>query len=175
MATQDFSDKIWKELAEKTASAYRMDEAEGAKLLGNRTARLIAAIPFAAGCDHPERTALAHLSTFVLASSESCRRIFDHDRSDDADPLARLAPIADFVGGDRAVIDRGMSLLAVIMTNGYEKDIEKDRKSGEYNPILAGAWKAEETKEKILGETKFTVALDKTMNGNDVRGVFWEG
>lgn len=173
MATRDFSEEIWKELAGKIASAYRMGEAEGARLLRNRTARLIAAIPFVAGCDHPERTALAHLSTFVLASSEACRRVFDHDKSDDADPLARLAPIADFAGGDRTVIDRGMSLLAVIMTNGYEKDLEKDKRSGEYNPILAGAWKAEETRKKLFAKGNEDSSFDAIITAEEASNVFW--
>lgn len=143
MANGGFDDQNWENLSRKTSKAFKMWPLSARKLKANRTARLIAALPFLAGCEHPERTALSHLATFVLASSKPCRKVFDHDASDNASPTARLAPIADFQGGDKAVIEEGMARLAMIMANGYKKDLEKDKKSGEYNPILAGAWKHE--------------------------------
>mgnify|MGYP001344891158 CR=1 FL=1 len=140
-----FDERRWAELAAQIADAFRMRETESSAFKANKTARLIAAIPFAAGCEEPERTALAHLATYLIAGSPSCRRAFDHKAADDREALARLAPIADFQGGDKKVIDRGMRLLALIMVSGYRRDLEKDGKSGEYNPLLAKAWKADET------------------------------
>ena len=175
MGETGFNDQLWDELSGKTAKAFRMLPWTAAKLKKNRTARLIAALPFVAGCEHPERTALAHLATFVLASSESCKRVFDHDASDNASPTARLAPIADFQGGDKAVIEEGMARLAMIMANGYQKDLEKDKASGEYNPILAGAWKHEEmaSKFKATRKTKSSSALDSEISAEDALLNFW--
>ena len=171
-----FDDALWRDLSARIAAAYRMTENEAARLASNRTARLVAAIPFLAGCDHPERTALEHLSTFVLSSTESCKRIFDHDESDNVSPAARLAPIADFQGGDRAVIEEGMARLAMIMANGYQKDLEKDKASGEYNPILAGAWKHETLAEtfRISSRKKGSSPLDPVMTSDDALRDFWK-
>lgn len=174
MGETGFNDQLWDELSGKTARAFRMLPWTAAKLRKNRTARLIAALPFVAGCEHPERTALAHLATFVLASSESCKRVFDHDESDNVSPTARLAPIADFQGGDKAVIEEGMARLAMIMANGYRKDLEKDKASGEYNPILAGAWKHEDMKKKLTIKKAETSALDQIMTSDEVLREFWK-
>ena len=175
MGKTGFDDQLWDELSGKTAKAFRMLPWTAAKLKNNRTARLIAALPFIAGCEHPERTALAHLATFVLASSESCKRVFDHDESDNVTPTARLAPIADFQGGDKTVIEEGMARLAMIMANGYKKDLEKDKKSGEYNPILAGAWKHEEMSASFMTrrQTKGREVLDTEMSTDEVLRAFW--
>jgi len=135
----------------------------------------VAAIPFLAGCDHPERTALEHLSTFVLSSTESCRRIFDHDESDNVSPAARLAPIADFQGGDRAVIEEGMARLAMIMANGYQKDLEKDKASGEYNPILDGKWDYRKMAESFIENRKQNRSsfFNAEIPLEEIPGTFW--
>lgn len=175
MGETGFSDQLRDELSGKTAKAFRMWPWTAAELKKNRTARLIAALPFIAGCEHPERTALAHLATFVLASSESCKRVFDHDESDNASPTARLAPIADFQGGDKAVIEEGMARLAMIMANGYQKDLEKDKKSGEYNPILAGAWKHETMASGLKSAitTEAVKTIDSVMTKDEALRSYW--
>ena len=175
MGETGFNDQLWDELSRKTAKAFRMWPWTAAKLKKNRTAMLIAALPIIAGCEHPERTALAHLATFVLASSKSCKRVFDHDESDNASPTDRLAPIADFQGGDKAVIEEGMARLAMIMANGYRKDLEKDKASGEYNPILAGAWKHEEMAKALKSAkvSKASAAVDAQMTKEEALDAFW--
>ncbi len=169
MSQMTFDDKIWQDLASRIAATFRMPTDMADKLSANKTARLVAAIPYVAGCDHPDRTALAHLATYILASSESCRHVFDHTPADDASPTARLAPIADFQGGDRKVIAQGMDLLAAIMINGYKKDIEKDRKSGEYNPILAGTW----TDTTLSAANLSAPAFSSLMPAEEAIVAFW--
>ncbi|MBL8965382.1 MAG: hypothetical protein JNG85_00155 [Spirochaetaceae bacterium] len=168
-----FTPALWADLAKRIAAAFNMSPEAAQRLELNQTARLVAAIPYVAGCDEPERTALAHLGTFVLASSESCRKAFDHKPADDRDPLARLAPIADFQGGDKALIAEGMRRLAILMTNGYRKDLEKDAKSGEYNPLLSKAWNA----DTILAELSASKAVspyDDLLPINQLERSFWE-
>jgi hypothetical protein len=176
MPQNSFGTDLWKELASQVAAAFRLSKEEAAKLQDNKTARLIAAIPYLAGCDHPARTALAHLGTFLLASSASCKKVFDHDPSDDKSPTARLAPIADFVGGDKAIIAEGMNRLAMIMANGYRKDVEKDKKSGEYNPVGAAVWKTEELHARYLSTAKSaaSTALDPVMTAEEAVRFFWD-
>jgi hypothetical protein len=144
MTKQRFPDETWNEIASIVASAFAMDEARSARLRANSTAKLIAAIPYLAGCRESERSAIAHLSTYVVAGAASAERIFDHKPGDDYDVLARLSTIGGFEGGDPAIINRGMKLLARIMIEGYRRDIDSDKAAGKYNPLGAGAWNASE-------------------------------
>ena len=135
-----FTESSWLELGTKIAAAYRLSADEQAALGNNKAARLVGGLPFIAGCSEPVRTSLSHLGLFVLASTQSCRFVFDHKPADDHDPLTRLAPISHFAGGDRSVLDVGMARLGLAMIGGYRRDQAKDRKSGEYNPLNAKTW-----------------------------------
>ncbi len=137
---QSFTDETWNRLSGIISSAFSMSPERAGKFEKNVTARLIAAIPYFAGCREPERTALSHLATYVLADSDSARRIFDHKKEDDYDVMARLATIAGFEGGDPAVINRCMKALAVIMIEGYKRDAESDTAKGWYNPVASKSW-----------------------------------
>ena len=46
-------------------ATFAMDEADARRLEDNNAAQLIGALPFLAGCAHPERTALSHLTTLI--------------------------------------------------------------------------------------------------------------
>jgi len=177
-AITDFADATWPSLAATVASAFAMSPERSAALAANRAARLVAAIPYAAGCAQPRRIALAHLATFVLAGSEAARRDFDHGRWDDHDLLARLDPIADFPGGDPAVIGRGMKLLATVMINGYRRDMASDKAAVEYNPLNSGAWKAEDRLASLQAELaadKAASPLDSVMTASEALHFFWDG
>lgn len=139
-AVNRFPEETWKEIVAITASAFVMDSNRAGRLQANATARLIAAIPFLAGCREPKRTALAHLATFIVAGSDAGEAAFDHKAEDNYDTMARLATIAHFEGGDPATIDKGMKLLAAMMIEGYKKDVASDKAKGLYNPVGAGAW-----------------------------------
>ena len=121
-----------------------MSPDRAARFRENETAKLIAAIPFLAGCRESERAALAHLGTYIIAGSETGRGTFDHKAEDNYDVLARLAMIGNFEGGDPRIINRGMKLLASIMIEGYRRDIAADAVSGCYTPVGAKEWNAEE-------------------------------
>jgi hypothetical protein len=95
-----FNEIRWSQMVDKIADAYRLDKEERQQLRNNKAARLVAGLPFVAGCREPLRTGLSHLSLFVLASTEACRHDFDHKPADNADPLIRLKPISHFIGGD---------------------------------------------------------------------------
>lgn len=138
--TVQFGEATWNRLCGLTAKAFRFDAEETQRLHNNRTPRLIAAIPFLAGCHQAERTALAHLAIYVLSCKPGTRLVFDHQPADDQEVMARLAAIMRFEGGDPAIIERGMKLLAVQMICGYGRDLAKDAVTREYNPLLSGAW-----------------------------------
>jgi hypothetical protein len=132
----------WDEISSAIAHAFRMTETETVAFRDCNTARFIAALPFLAGCEHPYRTALAHLATYTLASfhDRGCCEIFDHAPNDDKDVFARLEPISHFSGGDRHILQAGMARLALTMVAGYQRDQAKDSDAGQYNPLNSKAW-----------------------------------
>lgn len=171
-----FSDKDWERLVSIIASAFGMDEQRAARLRGNATVKLIAAIPYLAGCREPERTALAHIATYVVACSKAGEKAFDHKPSDDYDVLARLATGAEFEGGDPAVINKGMKILASAMIEGYRQDKESDKIKGIYNPVGAGVWNADDK----LSMLKLSIAsvqdeeMDMIAEELAVKASWWE-
>lgn len=113
-----------------------------------KIAKLIASIPFVAGCKEPERTAIAHLCIYV-AEIRGFQKYFAHLPSDDVDLFNRLAFISTFEGGNKEIIEHGMNLLALSMIEGYHKSEEEDKKSQIYNPFISGAWDYKVKKEEI--------------------------
>ena len=98
----------WLVFADAVSRALRMDTEETLALAKSKTGQSISSIPFLAGCEQPERTALAHVTVSVLASRSLAREVFDHRPSDDQSVLDRLATISHFEGADPFVITRGM-------------------------------------------------------------------
>lgn len=139
IAKKDFTEKDWNLTVGMVAQTFRFTAEETAAFAASKTAHLIAAIPYLAGCANADRISLAHLSVYITAIRGG-REIFDHAPDDNADIMARLRLIMSFTGGDPATIEHGMSLLALIMVNGYRRHREKDALSGEYNPLNDGQW-----------------------------------
>jgi len=133
----------WERDLLNVAEAFAMDQSERTRFAAKPIARLIAALPYIAGCERPERTAIEHLGVYVL-SVRCTRYAFFATPDDDRDILARLEPIMRFRGGRRSIIERGMALLALNMVADYSRDQGVDRVLGKYNPIAAGAWDADE-------------------------------
>jgi hypothetical protein len=136
-------DSIWERLADLTAEATRMTEAEAARFGKNPVAKLVGLLPFLASSDEPARTSLAHLAVWIMANRGGARAVFDHKPADDRNPLARLTPIAGFEGGDRRLIEEGLLRLRICMVAGYRRDLGKDRALDAYNPLASGAWNGE--------------------------------
>jgi hypothetical protein len=142
---------FWDDLCDKMSQAFNLDSEKESWLKGKEVARLIAAIPFLAGCRKPEQTAAAHVSIYLLSVLESTKSIFQHDEwNDDTDIMNRLSPVANFDGGDQQIIERGMNLLALNMICGYERDIQKDTLLNKYNPVARGAWDYSTLKAKLI-------------------------
>ncbi len=143
-----FDDRTWNTISQLVAEHLRLSIGELERLRANSTARLIAAIPYIAGCTNADRISVHHLATYLLAQSASS--IFDHREEDDRDVFARLERISHFPDGDKNVIHRGMSLLALIMIAGYERDVQTDRSQSVYNPIGSGSWDVEELRARLV-------------------------
>ena len=97
----------WRSMVASVVATFAMDEADARRLEDNNAAQLIGALPFLAGCAHPERTALSHLTTLIAASRNP--HVFGQKPSESI--RDRLRPIETFENGDRDIIERGMTLL----------------------------------------------------------------
>jgi hypothetical protein len=139
----------WEELCGCIAETFRFTEEEKAFFAKDAVAQLIAALPFEAGCDEPERTALAHLAIY-MTELRGGSRIGDHTLADNEGPLARLRLLSSFKGGKKEVIEHGMYQLALVMLSGYVRSKESDLQNNIYNPLNDGSWNAEELQEEIL-------------------------
>ena len=95
---------------------------------------------------------------FNLSKKEAEIRGFQknyaHLPSDDDDIFNRLAFISNFDGGNPAIIEHGMYILAYIMVEGYKRSKEKDLKNEIYNPISNGKWNYKKLKNKLIRKIK---------------------
>ena len=129
----------WGYMVSEMTSIFRMTEDEARRFADSGTAKIIATLPFAAGCSEPERTAVLHLCMYV-AEIRGVQKYFAHLPSDDGDVFSRLGCIADFEGGEPDIIEHGMCMLALIMLEGYKRSEHFDKANGVYNPLVSGAW-----------------------------------
>lgn len=139
----------WEYLAEETARVFSLSGKEEKQLYNSNTAKIIAAIPFVAGCNEPERTAIAHLCIYE-AEIKGFQKYCAHLPNDDDNIFNRLAFISTFDGGNPAIIQHGMNILAFIMIENYNRSKEKDLKEGIYNPIANGNWDYKTLKTNLL-------------------------
>lgn len=140
-------DSTWNYFVKEMKKVFRFTHKETKWFKNCKTAKLIATIPFAAGCDEHGRTAIAHLCIY-MAEIRGFQKYYAHLPSDDINLFKRLGFISTFEGGDKDIIEYGMNLLALIMIEGYHKSENEDRKNGVYNPFVSGVWNYE--KEKML-------------------------
>jgi hypothetical protein len=146
----------WSAIAEDVGRAFRLTSEEVRKLKRKPVAKVLAAIPFAAGADDPERTAVRNLGAYLLSVSKTTKPYFFHVPTDDADILRRLYPFTEARGGDETILDRARCLLAYHMIRDYEKDRQEDAELGKYNPISAGAFDPEPVKRRLLERSGLT-------------------
>lgn len=141
----------WNYLVDEITKVFCFSSAERNRFENSYTAKLIATIPFEAGCIEPERTAIAHLCIYV-AELRGFQKYYAHLPSDDKDVFNRLARIGTFEGGNKEIINHGMNILALIMIEGYRKSIEKDKINNVYNPFVSGKWNYQSIKNKLIWE-----------------------
>jgi len=169
-----FTGELWLEIADDLIAAFRMNALEAKALRENRIARLVAALPFLAGCEDAGRTAVAHLGTYLLSVRDT-KRWFCATPEDGSSILERLRLGASFKGGDKDILQRGMSLLALNMISDYKRDLAEDAALGKYNPLGAGDFKFEETVEEL----EWAIAkrpcdeMDEIINAGEMPLSYW--
>lgn len=138
----------WDYLISETAKVFRLRESEINQLENSTTAKIIAMIPFAAGCNNPERIAISHIGIFLM-EIKGYQDYCCHLPSDDSNIYNRLERISHFDGGNQEIIEHGMAILALIMLEGYKKSLIKDIKNKTYNPIASHAWNYKAIKNSL--------------------------
>jgi hypothetical protein len=174
VGTRLFPEDTWLAIAKDLALSFRMTAAEEEGLRKNMIAKLIAALPFLAGCDDAGRTAVAHLGTYLLSVRET-KHWFNATAGDSSSILERLWLGANFRGGDEKIIERGLSLLALNMISDYKRDIEEDAALGKYNPLAAGDFDFKETVEKLEWTivTTHSPEMDEIMSIGAIPMSYW--
>lgn len=152
-----FSDKDWENVMNHLTDVLGGDAARYARL---PTARLVAAIPYLAGSEDPDRFAVSNLLTFHGAAK--ARKLFDHRSSDDTDIFRRLAAFHVGSKADPKVVDYGLSLLALVSLSDHERDAEGDRKTGKYNPVNAKVWDVPTVRKELQDELDRSPTLKAT-------------
>lgn len=145
----------WKTMYEAIAATFRFSDEETSHLANSKVARLIGELPFIAGCEDAERTALAHLSIYLIAARGG-KVWFNHQKSDNKDIYSRLGLGMSFIGGDKKIIERGIDLLAMVMLSGYNRDRVRDLEAGKYNPLNDGSWNFEQLSAQLRKKLEST-------------------
>ena len=153
LSTNSAFELDWNYFLNEITNVFSLNAFEVKRLENSMVAKLIAAIPYAAGCNEPERTAIAHLITYV-SEIKGFQKYFAHLQSDDFNIYNRLNKLSNFSGGDKKIIHQGMTMLALSMLNGYNKTRDYDKQNKLYNPLNSGSWDYESQKQELEFELK---------------------
>ena len=146
---EEYNIPEWDYFISELKRIYNLSDSEAEKIFDCPTAKIIAAIPFVAGCYRPEVTAIVHLSLFVN-EIKGFQKYCACTPLDDIDLYERLEPISHFRGGDEKTIQAGMDTLAYLMIEGYHKSEKADAENGVYNPFVSGNWNYRIIKNKLI-------------------------
>ena len=163
----------WDQIVDMIAGAFRFTKEETKRFRSREIPKLIAAIPFLAGCKDPKRTAISHLGTYIL--SVRIKEEANARPSDDEYLHRRLELISNFIGGDQEIIQRGMNLIALCMLYDYKRDVEEDQQASKYNPISAGLLDFEKQEQKLIRKITSVQCdvMDDILPIERCRSTFW--
>lgn len=150
----------WDNISSRATAVFNFGIEQKEQLKNSRMAKLIAAVPFLAGCNKATETSFSHLSIYILSLDESSKDIYFHKPEDDEDIYSRLLPISNFIGGDRNTIQCCLDLTALCMLSNYKKDMEKDKDIGKYNPIIAEKWDYETMSASLIKNIDNTITSE---------------
>lgn len=173
----DVKEEEWDKVSSRLRAVFNLGIEQTEWLQSCRMARFIAAAPFLAGCDKALETSFSHLAVYFMSIDESSRDIYNHKPEDDEDLYLRLSCISNFKGGDQAIIECCMDLIALNMIPNYRKDAVEDAAIGKYNPVAAGKWDWDRISEKLIDNINDTVCseisafytVDEAVKG------YWQG
>jgi len=166
----------WDKISSRVRAVLNYGITKTAWLQKSRMARLVASVPFLAGCEKAEETSFTNLTIYLMSLDESVRDIYFHKPDDDEDIYRRLFPISHFVGGDIRIIQCCLDLMALSMVSNYQKDVESDTALGKYNPVAEGKWNFQAISGKLVEAIKQTITpeISAIFSVDDALPGLWE-
>lgn len=170
------TNKEWEKVSSRVRAVFNFGVEKSEWLDECKMARLIASVPFIAGCDKAEETSFTHLAVYMMSIDDSTKEIYFHKTEDNTDLYSRLQPISNFKGGDKKVIQCCMDLIALCMISNYNKDAEADKAIGKYNPVDAGAWDHGAVSEKLIQDimNNITPEISEIYSVDDALKAYWK-
>ncbi len=144
---------------ESVENIFHLSDKEKVYLEKSNVARFIAALPFVAKCEDAKGKALSHLSIY-LAEVRSDGYLGEENGDSIATVYEDLGILSSFDGGNPAVIQHGMSILALIMLEGYKDSSFTDMEQGIYNPLNDDSWDYYTLKANLLKDIKESPNLE---------------
>ena len=142
----------WERVVDSVTTAFRLTASEKERVREKPVAKLIAALPFLAHAESPERIAGRNLGAYLLSIHPATEPYYAPAPSDDADILRRLRPFTNMRAGLPQIVEKALALLSYHMLIDYERDVHEDAAKGQYNPVTAGAINTAELKEDYLAK-----------------------
>ncbi|MBF9018857.1 MULTISPECIES: hypothetical protein [unclassified Oceanispirochaeta] len=131
---------LWKELCDRFFETLPSHTGYEKSIRKSVVARLIGLLPFLANTECPMRDSLCNLTIFIFSYYGESRDLFRHSPLDDDEIFDRFLGIMSFTGGKGSIIDRGMSLIVLLVLNCYKKNASEDLTANRYNPLNSGCW-----------------------------------
>lgn len=125
----------YKKIMDDLAVAFKLTEKEKQAYMTSPAFKIIAAIPYLAKCQDPDRCAYTHLSSAIVASRLGKSSVATFRESDLKGVSRRLDYMFDFISGNRKIIKQGKALLKYNMLLDYKKDFASDIKQSKNNPM----------------------------------------
>ena len=165
----------WKNVLSRVGAVLNFGIEKKEQVSNSKMAKLIAAVPFIAGCNKATETSFSHLLIYLMSLDESAKDIYFHKEENDSDIYSRLSPIINFSGGNTDIIHCSMDLVALCMLSNYNNDAEEDKAIGKYNPINAGKWDYETMSAKLIQniETTITTSISDIYTVEDSLSGYW--
>ncbi|MBL7006285.1 MAG: hypothetical protein ISR78_04310 [Spirochaetia bacterium] len=166
----------WMRLSEKVCASFSFTDEKSRYFLNNKVAKLIGCLPKIAGTKTPERDGCSNLAVYIMSISVT-KQFYHHNVYDDTNVFARLQNIMNFNGGDQDLLQKGMTLLALMMVNDYKRDKEADKDARKYNPFTANSWNFNELRDQLLidYEKIESVEIDSILTLSECATLLWEG
>lgn len=127
-------DEDYEAILRVAAPSVRLTMGELERLRRSKVARLLAAVPYRAGCENPDLIAVLHVSMYVAGMRS--REFFAH--RDNQSLGDRIGMGLHYPDGDAEVIDAAMAILESVSLNDHKKDADADRRRGYPNPLNMG-------------------------------------
>jgi len=165
----------WEDLAFKICKSFSFTEEESCNFLSNKVAKLIGCLPKIAETKTPERDGCSNLAVYIMSIRDT-KQIYNHQAHDDTDVFARLQDIMNFNGGAQDILQKGMTLLALMMVNDYKRDVDSDILDGKYNPVASGAWDFNLIRAQLIAEYEKNdiQEIDNILLLSETAVLFWE-